>query len=54
MKKVAATSGHRVSLADLLLGTEDEPVDAALFRVKAGTLATANFDGCLPYGWLPA
>jgi len=48
MKKVAATKGHRVSLADFLLGTEDETGDAALFGAKEGTLATANFDGCLP------
>ncbi|HEY4930097.1 MAG TPA: hypothetical protein VII23_00880, partial [Terriglobales bacterium] len=50
----AATRGHRVSLADFFVGTEDETVEAALFGVKAGTLATANFDGCLPYHYLPA
>jgi hypothetical protein len=46
MKKVAATNGNKVSLADLLPGTEDGTGDAALFGV-AGTLPTANFDGCL-------
>jgi hypothetical protein len=50
MKKVAAIRGHRVSLADFFLGTEDETVDAALFGAKEATLATANFDGCLLYG----
>jgi len=45
MKKVAATSGHRVNLADGLLETDEETDDAALFGSKGGTLAGANFGG---------
>jgi len=49
MKKVAATSGHKVNLADGLLETDEEFDDAALFGSKGGTLAGANFGG-VPLG----
>ena len=54
MKKVAATSGHKVNLADGLLETDEEFDDAALFGSKGGTLARANFGGCPPLSELPA
>ena len=47
MKKVAATKGHIVSLADFLLKAEVETAEEVFSGEKAGMLATANFDGCL-------
>src|SRR5271166_6858548 len=46
MKKVAATKGHRVSLADFF-GKTEVRADSAIVGSRAGALATANFYGCL-------
>jgi hypothetical protein len=47
MKKVAATNGHRVSLADFLERTEVRAADSAIEGPPVGAFATANFCGCL-------
>ena len=47
MKKVAATKGHSVSLADFF-GKTEVRADSAIVGSRAGALATANFYGCLP------
>src|SRR3974390_3228713 len=46
MKKVAATKGHRVSLADFF-GKTEVRADSAIVGSRAGALAAANFYGCL-------
>jgi hypothetical protein len=47
IKKVAATRGHKVSLADLFGETEARADESAILGSRAGTLRTANFYGCL-------
>src|SRR5215813_11009755 len=46
MKKVAATNGQRVSLADFL-GGEEEVATSLAEPASGGGLVTANFDGSL-------
>src|SRR3974390_2515842 len=46
MKKVAATKGHSVSLADFF-GKTEVRADSAIVGSRAGALAAANFYGCL-------
>jgi hypothetical protein len=47
MKNVAATKGHRVSLADFFGKTEVRAAEPAIAELGVGTLTTANFYGCL-------